>query len=226
MNNQQLTEAVPRSIATNLLRQLRILLDLGAIYNLFIFVIGRFGFAKLLIASKYIPYTPGLRILDLGCGPGTNSTLFQPNDYIGIDISEEYIHKAKLDYPDYEFKCISFTDLPDEFDATFDLIMMAGLLHHLNDQQALSFMEKAHHLLKDGGHLITIDNCLHARQSRVKRNIIMMDRGKNVRSVRELVDLAAASDFDCSIHIEEDLLLIPYTHLMLTCRKQPLSARY
>ena len=31
------------------------------------------------------------RVLDVGCGPGTNSLFFEDNDYLGLDINPDYI---------------------------------------------------------------------------------------------------------------------------------------
>ena len=35
------------------------------------------------------------RVLDVGCGPGTNTALFSGSDYLGIDINESYIESAR-----------------------------------------------------------------------------------------------------------------------------------
>ncbi len=31
------------------------------------------------------------RVLDVGCGPGTNSPVFSHTDYLGLDLNERYI---------------------------------------------------------------------------------------------------------------------------------------
>ena len=201
------------------LKWLKGFLSLGAVYNLFIYFVGRFGFSKLLLSAKYVPYTPGLKILDLGCGPGTNSTLFQPSDYLGIDISEKYINSARKANPAYKFESFNFLELSSDFNEKFDIIIMAGLIHHLSDEQVNIFLRKAYNLLKNSGHLITIDNCLHDKQSVIKRKIILLDRGQNVRHVNQLLKFADTSQFKFTAYIEEDLLLIPYTHFILTCKK-------
>ena len=35
------------------------------------------------------------KILDLGCGPGTSARYFRSEDYVGIDISSEYLSDAR-----------------------------------------------------------------------------------------------------------------------------------
>lgn len=195
------------------------LLALGFFYNAFIYIIGKFNFAKLILFSKYIPYTPGEKVLDLGCGPATNTSIFNSNDYFGIDISDTYIKTARKLFPKYSFLKSNFLSLNGEYDDSFDLILMSGLLHHLTDEMALEFTKKACKLLKIGGHLITIDNCLHSQQSKFKQKIILRDRGKFVRGIDALKALIPATNFVVTSHIEEDLLLIPYTHLILVCKK-------
>ena len=96
---------------------------------------------------------------------------------------------------------------------------MSGLLHHLDDKTADKFIKKAGKVLKVGGHLIIIDNCLHSRQSNIKQRIILQDRGKFVRGINELNSLVLREDFEVSMHIEENLLLIPYTHIIFVCKR-------
>ena len=185
---------------------------------MFIYIIGKFGSAKLTLFAKYIPYTPGVKVLDLGCGPATNTFLYCSDDYLGIDISDKYIKSAQRLFPKHNFLCCNFMSLHDKHKDSYDLIIMSGLLHHLGDEMATKFIEKASELLKNGGHLITIDNCLHPNQSNLKQRIILQDRGKFVRSINELNALMPKAYFNISMHIEENLLLIPYTHLILVCK--------
>src|SRR3974377_480256 len=35
------------------------------------------------------------RVLDVGCGPGTNAAYFAQSDYLGIDLNTDYIESAK-----------------------------------------------------------------------------------------------------------------------------------
>ena len=78
------------------------LLSLGFIYNGFANTIGKFGISQLQLFSKYVPYTPGMSILDLAV-PGTNTKSFMPSDYLGIDISTRYIESARASNPNHEF---------------------------------------------------------------------------------------------------------------------------
>lgn len=194
-------------------------LEIGSIYNFFSWLISKLGYSKLFLFSKYLPYTPGEKILDLGCGPGTNSKFFMPNDYYGLDISRHYIQQATINSPNHQFFCGDFLQLDQLWENSFDIVLMSGLLHHLPDDQASAFINKAYSLLKQGGKLIAIENCVHAKQARLKKKIILLDRGEFVRDPNKIKNLAKTSDFQAQIFIEENLLLIPYTHCILACKK-------
>lgn len=56
------------------------------------------------VARKFAPVErqirdqPIRRVLDVGCGPGTNTARFEHADYIGIDINERYLTIARSKY--------------------------------------------------------------------------------------------------------------------------------
>src|SRR5437764_2089726 len=70
------------------------------------------------------------RILDVGCGPGTNAAHFGGLDYLGLDLNPKYIDRARRKF-DSEFKVADVTTYA--FDRKFDFVLMNSLLHHLND---------------------------------------------------------------------------------------------
>ena len=44
-------------------------------------------------------YKKGDRVLDFGCGVGSNSTLFHNDDYIGVDVDKSRVLSSRLKYP-------------------------------------------------------------------------------------------------------------------------------
>ena len=67
------------------------------------------------VIEKVIPKES--KVLDLGCGYGRMSPLF--DNYIGVDFSPEFIEEAKELYPDKKFLIADFKDMPfldEEFD--------------------------------------------------------------------------------------------------------------
>ena len=79
--------------------------------------------------------TPGMRILDLGCGPA-EILRFLPDDidYVGYDISETYIHTAREKFKGRgEFHCRLLELEEAKSLEKFDLVMAIGVLHHMDD---------------------------------------------------------------------------------------------
>jgi SAM-dependent methyltransferase len=192
------------------------LLGIPVFYQTFQFFVGRFGLANLELIAKYVPYTTGKKILDLGCGPASYTHLFSCQDYLGIDIAWEYIRYSRNKYPDYKFIKCNFLDLEEysvgEANHKFDVILANGLLHHLDDKTASEYLLKAKSILNDGGYLIAIDGCIYQMQSRLRRFIVLSDRGKFVRTPEEYLSLAYKSGFTkCNSKLEERILAIPYS---------------
>ena len=75
---------------------------------------------------------PEMRVLDVGCGPGTNAAHFCGMQYTGIDINPEYIANAQRRFPG-RFLVGDVTNpsvLPAE---QFDCVLLNSLMHHLDD---------------------------------------------------------------------------------------------
>ena len=83
--------------------------------------------------------TPGERVLDLGCGAGGLSTVV-PGEYLGIDLNPGYLAFARWRFgaPHRRFELLELSDL--EGRETFDKAIMASVLHHLTDEQALAVL--------------------------------------------------------------------------------------
>ena len=101
----------------------------------------------------------------------------------------------------------------------FDLVLGTGVLHHLDDIQARGFFSLAERMLRTGGRCLTLEPCLVKGQHYVARMLIRLDRGRNVRTAQEYAALASASFSDVSQTLRHDLLRVPYTHLIMECRK-------
>ena len=93
------------------------------------------------------------------------------------------------------------------------------MLHHLDDSDALALFELAHTALKEGGRFVTYDGCYIEGQSKIAKFIISQDRGRFVRTKDEYCNLASQIFSNVKQELREDLLRIPYTHLIMECRK-------
>ena len=54
----------------------------------------------------FFEHKPGIKVLDVGCGSGNHTHYFCDANYLGIDLSTDYIYAANSKYK--EFENISF----------------------------------------------------------------------------------------------------------------------
>ncbi|MDO8513055.1 MAG: class I SAM-dependent methyltransferase [bacterium] len=105
----------------------------------------------------------GNRILDLGCGNGRLSEIFENSgiEYIGVDISEKLIKIARSKYPNKSFQVVEFFKLlfPDNY---FDKVYCLSVLHHIPSlEYRKKFLLEAKRVLKPHGLIIlTVWNLL------------------------------------------------------------------
>lgn len=99
---------------------------------------------------------PGVRSLDLGCGPGAFSDLFEQGDYVGADLNARYIDWARKHRKGaFVVADARKLELPDQ---RFDQILIFGLLHHLSDEVVRDVLSECHRLLVPGGHVLAIED--------------------------------------------------------------------
>src|SRR3954468_2123698 len=88
-------------------------------------------------AAYLLPYlTPGVSLLDIGCGPGNITADFArrlaPGKVLGIDSSADVIAGAQRGYPEAAFSAGDVYDL--QFDeASWDIVHAHQLLQHVPD---------------------------------------------------------------------------------------------
>lgn len=85
------------------------------------------------ILKKEIP--AGSKVLDIGCGYGRSSVLFQ--DYTGVDISPDLLDEARTLYPDKKFVLADLNYLPfkdKEFDVGFMISVRGMIIGNLGEE--------------------------------------------------------------------------------------------
>ncbi len=130
------------------------------------------------------------RVLDVGCGPGTNATRFARADYVGIDINEHYLRIARSKHVG-RFVC---ADLESEDLAalgSFDTILVNSVLHHLSDPAVERMMQQLHARLAHGGRIHVLELVLPDRLSRATV-MAKLDRGRFPRTLGRWQELLAA----------------------------------
>ncbi len=119
------------------------------------------------------------RTLDVGCGTGELSPLFENRGYVGIDISPAYIGFAQKKYP-AAFKVMDATRL-DFTDSSFDNALIVGVLHHMDDETAHAVLRELHRILTPDGRLLVLEDVLLPQTHPVGRLIHRLDKGDHIR---------------------------------------------
>lgn len=147
---------------------------------------------------------PGMRLLDVGCGPGTITSglarAIAPGEVVGIDVSPEVIetaraHVAEVGVTNARFETASVYDLPYD-DASFDVAHAHQVLQHLaSPVEALTSIRR---VLRPGGlvavrdadystmtawpRLPAVDRWLEVYHAVATRNGADADAGRRLRS--------------------------------------------
>lgn len=195
-------------------------LNYAFFYKLFKFIVS--GNYSKKFAKEYIKAKNFDNILDIGCG--TSEILnYLPKkcNYTGIDINQNYIKKAKQIHNNKgTFIVGSFEEITKLNKDQYDLILCIGLLHHLNDDEIINLLTESKKLLKMNGRLITFDGCYTKNQPWIKKKILSMDRGKFVRDTKSYCKLIDYVFPNNNYNITNNLINIPYTHIIFECVKQ------
>lgn len=163
---------------------------------------------------------PQATILDIGCGTGEIVPHLPAGaSYHGFDLSALYVDAANRRFGDRAaFHCMDIADYqPEATAAPADVVLAVGILHHLDDDIAVKLMRSARSQLKPGGRLVTMDGTLVEGQSAMARNLILRDRGQNIRTPDAYRALAAEAFQDVKVIVRHDMLYVPYTHCIMEC---------
>lgn len=199
-----------------MIRSIRSVLAVPAAYQLWWNLVGGPAWARVLVA-EYAQPTAGARILEIGCGPGTIVGYLPRAEYLGFDLSPEYIEQAKKRFPSAQFVCERVSQFSLAKEESFDLVLALGIVHHLDDIETRQLFQIAYGALKPGGKLVTCDGVLADGQSPAARWLLARDRGEYVRREREYLGIASQVFNNVKPSVRHDLLRIPYTHLILEC---------
>ncbi len=115
------------------------------------------------------------RVLDVGCGPGTNTQFFRDQDYLGIDINPAYIEYARRKFG-RSFEVADATQLQVKSEDAFDLVLMNSLLHHIADEDVSSMLDQLSRVVSADGHIHIIDLVLPPQRG-IPRYLALNDRG-------------------------------------------------
>jgi trans-aconitate methyltransferase len=145
------------------------------------------------------PETYG-RVLDVGCGPGTNAQYFRGADYTGIDLNPAYVARARRRYG---LKFIAADAVAHEYgEEKYDTILINSFLHHLDDEQTDTMLRRLSGLLTPGGHIHVLEPETVPYRS-AARLMERLDRGDHFRPLAawsgllaRYFDIAVVERFD------------------------------
>jgi SAM-dependent methyltransferase len=121
------------------------------------------------------------RVLDVGCGPGTNAAEFEGLDYLGVDLNPAYIEHARRNHAGrFEVADMRSDAIPGG--GTYDFVLVNSLLHHLDDESTRSLLARLRAYVSGDGYLHVIDLELPERRG-IARTLTLNDRGDHPRSV-------------------------------------------
>jgi SAM-dependent methyltransferase len=172
--------------------------------------------SRVAFVHDYVRPGPEDRILDVGCGPADDLT-YMPDtvSYVGFDLSERYVEAARSRWGErgtfFQAEVSPSLLEGDEF----DIVIAHGVLHHLDDGEALGLLNLAHSVLRPGGRLITKDPVFVDDQHRVARFLVKRDRGGFVRDTSGYLDLAHQVFTEVTLVTRSDMLRCPYDHAIM-----------
>lgn len=172
--------------------------------------------------DRHIRAVDGDRVLDIGCGVADVLDWLPEVDYHGFDLSEAYIEAARSRYGSRgHFTCAAVSKMSlGDLAGRCDVVIASGMLHHLDDEDALRLMRTAVTALRPGGRLVTFDGCFFEGQRPMARWLISLDRGEHVRASSDYLRLAERVFPEVESLVYSNLLRIPYDHLVLEGTKR------
>ena len=171
-------------------------------------------------STTFIRAYPGCRLLDIGCGTAWILEYLPGNiDYWGYDINPKYIAAARAKFGKRgTFACRLFEESELAGILPFDIVIAAGLIHHLDDDTARNVIHLARLALRPGGRFVSFDPVFAASQNPIARFIVSRDRGQHVRDVDGYLALAR-HEFHLVEGMVRHRIWIPYNHWFMECKQ-------
>lgn len=123
------------------------------------------------------------RVLDVGCGPGTNTHHFAHADYVGIDVNSRYTEAAHR-RTGRKFIAADATKYEVDPSERFDFIFLNSFLHHVDTPSVRRILSHLATLLTDDGAIHILDLIRPERPS-IALTLARMDRGDFPRPLAE-----------------------------------------
>jgi SAM-dependent methyltransferase len=119
------------------------------------------------------------RVLDVGCGPGTNVRHFPECDYLGLDINPNYVSYARRRFRN-NFLVADATQFTAPVNKQFDFILLNSILHHADADNVRKILSNLSCALTNDGYIHIIELVLPEHRS-LPRLLASWDRGRFAR---------------------------------------------
>jgi trans-aconitate methyltransferase len=159
---------------------LNYLLEQTAVYSLWQ---APFATAKLAPLLAHNNLRRARRVLDVGCGPGTNTALFAGAEYLGVDINPNYIAHARRKYQ-RPFVVADVSTYEEAPASGYDFILVNSFLHHLDTPDNTRILRRLQAWLSSDGHIHFLELVMPEDRSPAQF-LARADRGKFVRPITE-----------------------------------------
>ena len=147
---------------------------------------GPFAEQKFAPVAKANELSKARRVLDVACGPGTNTKHFAGTDYLGVDVNERYIEDARRRHG-RKFIVADVRQLGRTLPSgqePFDFILVNSFLHHLDTKDSLDVLASLDSMLAPGGFIHILELVLPEDRC-IARLLARWDRGKFARPLPE-----------------------------------------
>lgn len=159
-------------------------------------------------------------VVDIGCGTADIAELLQCGRYVGFDPNPPYIEQAQrrlVGAPNARAEVfisgVGEPALRERLPERADVVIMMGVLHHLDDALALEALRLAATLTKSTGRFVSLDPAFVEGQSLIARELARRDRGSHVRTLEQMRALVTQAFTEVDITAHHDLLRVPYSHV-------------
>jgi SAM-dependent methyltransferase len=153
----------------------------------YLFWQGKFAEQKLAPMYAHNDMARVRRVLDVGCGPGTNTRLFASAAYLGVDVNPSYIAYARRKYA-RDFLAADVCEYTAPPGEKYDFILVNSFLHHVDLAATRRILAHLSTLLTEDGHVHIIE-VVTPEQGNLPRQLARWDRGRYIRPLAEWKDI-------------------------------------
>jgi SAM-dependent methyltransferase len=164
----------------------------SGLYEVFQLISGGHGLRKEGIRKllRFVDVDTKPRILDLGCADGEMLRFLPEGAYVGVDNNFTSIKRARRRFGSkYKFVCQDVAASGNEYSGEYDLILMAGLLHHMSDSDAESLLKILAGICTPETIIVCVDPVYFEGQGVISRLLCKLDLGRFVRTESQYRDL-------------------------------------